>query len=77
MELGGDRLTLVTARTERIGALERFRGRSEPAWLLVYRGQLLAVLLGADPPRLAREVAKQLKHLSKVIQMKNKHLMPT
>ncbi|KAF6203137.1 hypothetical protein GE061_003553 [Apolygus lucorum] len=68
LEQGGDNLHLAQARADAITVLSRFRGRSEPTWLLVAGGQLVKVLFGTDSPQLIKVILKELEKEIKVLE---------
>ncbi|KAM6955035.1 thioredoxin domain-containing protein 6-like [Lycodopsis pacificus] len=59
-ELGDDLLHFATAEADNIDALERYRGKCEPTFLLYGSGELVAVLRGANAPLLQRLTVEEL-----------------
>ncbi|XP_028289447.1 thioredoxin domain-containing protein 6 [Parambassis ranga] len=59
-ELGDDLLHFSTAEADSIDALERYRGKCEPTFLLYGGGELVAVLRGANAPMLQRMIVDEL-----------------
>ncbi|XP_068590983.1 thioredoxin domain-containing protein 6 isoform X2 [Cebidichthys violaceus] len=59
-ELGDDLLHFATAEADSIDALERYRGKCEPTFLLYGGGELVAVLRGANAPLLQRMIVEEL-----------------
>ncbi|XP_031714377.1 thioredoxin domain-containing protein 6-like isoform X2 [Anarrhichthys ocellatus] len=59
-ELGDDLLHFATAEADSIDALERYRGKCEPTFLLYGSGELVAVLRGANAPLLQRMTVEEL-----------------
>ncbi|XP_058478660.1 thioredoxin domain-containing protein 6 [Solea solea] len=59
-ELGDDLLHFATAEADSIDALERYRGKCEPTFLIYAGGELVAVLRGANAPLLQRMILEEL-----------------
>ncbi|XP_050714981.1 thioredoxin domain-containing protein 6-like [Eriocheir sinensis] len=61
LELGDEYLTLAVANADSIEILANFRGKAEPTWLILGSGKAMAVVHGADGPRLLNQVRRLLK----------------
>jgi len=48
------------ARNDDIADLERFRGRSEPAWMFLEDGKMVNLMFGAHCPRLRRLLVSEI-----------------
>ncbi|KFP31932.1 Thioredoxin domain-containing protein 6, partial [Colius striatus] len=59
-EVGGDLLHFAVAEVDSIDALEKYRGKSEPVFLLYAGGKLVAVVRGANAPLLQKTILEQL-----------------
>ncbi|KAM9710027.1 thioredoxin domain-containing protein 6-like [Menidia menidia] len=59
-ELADDLLHFATAEADSIDALERYRGKCEPTFLLYGGGELVGVLRGANAPMLQRMIVEEL-----------------
>ncbi|XP_064647241.1 thioredoxin domain-containing protein 3 homolog isoform X10 [Lineus longissimus] len=66
-ELGDDLLRFAVAKTDSIDALERYRGKCQPCFMLYAGGCLVAIIRGANSPLLLRTITEQLAHEHKVI----------
>ncbi|NXX86191.1 TXND6 protein, partial [Urocolius indicus] len=59
-EVGSDLLHLAVAEVDSIDALEKYRGKCEPVFLLYAGGELVAVVRGANAPLLQKTILEQL-----------------
>ncbi|NWV14733.1 TXND6 protein, partial [Ptilonorhynchus violaceus] len=59
-EVGSDLLHFAVAEVDSIDALEKYRGQCEPVFLFYARGELVAVVRGADAPLLQKTILEQL-----------------
>lgn len=63
LEIGGDNLQLAMAKCDDINDLERFRYRSEPNWLFLYKGRVINITFGCNAPVIINMVTVELKKL--------------
>uniref|UniRef100_A0A8W8L7M3 Nucleoside diphosphate kinase-like domain-containing protein n=1 Tax=Magallana gigas TaxID=29159 RepID=A0A8W8L7M3_MAGGI len=66
-ELGDDLLRFAAAKADTIDALEKYRGHCEPCFLFYAGGVLVAVVRGANSPKILRTITEQLQQEHKVI----------
>ncbi|ESO12494.1 hypothetical protein HELRODRAFT_63719 [Helobdella robusta] len=59
-ETQDDLLRFATAKADSVEALERYRGRCEPAFLFYAGGVLVEATHGADAPTINRSIVEQL-----------------
>ncbi|KAF5307742.1 hypothetical protein FQR65_LT06613 [Abscondita terminalis] len=57
----GEGITFAIANSENITVLEKFRGKSEPTWLLLADGQIVNVVYGSNCPKLLSTITSELK----------------
>lgn len=62
-----DLLHFVTAKADRIEALEKYRGKCEPCFLLIAGGSLVNVIRGAKSPLLMKVILHELEQEHKVL----------
>jgi len=65
-ELGDPLLQYAIAKADTIDALEQYRGRCEPTFLLFAGGILVSFVHGANAPLVLRSITEQLAHEHKV-----------
>jgi len=53
------------ARNDDIADLERFRGRSEPAWMFLEDGKMVNLMFGAHCPRLRRLLVSEIDRVQR------------
>ncbi|KAF5275639.1 hypothetical protein FQA39_LY06751 [Lamprigera yunnana] len=61
LEVGGDNLHIVQAKSDEITNLVRFRGKSEPTWMFISKGKMVKLLFGANSPQLMQILEVELK----------------
>ncbi|XP_061183794.1 thioredoxin domain-containing protein 6-like isoform X2 [Saccostrea echinata] len=66
-DIGDELLKLAAAKADTIDALEKYRGHCEPCFLFYAGGVLVAVVRGANSPKILRTITEQLQHEHKVI----------
>nr|XP_009688777.1 PREDICTED: thioredoxin domain-containing protein 6 [Struthio camelus australis] len=59
-EVGSDLLHFAVAEVDSIDALEKYRGKCEPVFLFYARGELVAVVRGANAPLLQKTILERL-----------------
>ncbi|XP_031201645.1 thioredoxin domain-containing protein 6 isoform X2 [Mastomys coucha] len=67
MEVGLDLLHFALAEADRLDVLEKYRGKCEPTFLFYARGELVAVVKGANPTLLRKTILQQLEVEKKVL----------
>jgi len=67
-DLGDAHLHFAVAKADTVNALERYRGKCRPCYLIYAGGQLVGVVRGANAPLLTSTVSQQLAHEKKVMQ---------
>ncbi|XP_043465008.1 uncharacterized protein LOC122500236 isoform X1 [Leptopilina heterotoma] len=65
MEIGGDTLNYAIVKCDNIASLERFRGKSEPTWMIIHKGQMVNLVFGANCPELLRVLNIELERVLK------------
>lgn len=66
IEVGLDRLHFASAEADRLDVLEKYQGKCEPTFLFYTRGELVAVVKGANPTLLQKTILQQLEAEKKV-----------
>ncbi|XP_076088079.1 thioredoxin domain-containing protein 6-like isoform X7 [Mytilus galloprovincialis] len=66
-ELGDDLLRFATAKADMIDSLDKYRGHCEPCFLFYAGGCLVAVVRGANSPKILRTITEQLKQEHKCL----------
>ncbi|KFV41862.1 Thioredoxin domain-containing protein 6, partial [Tyto alba] len=59
-EVGSHLLHFAVAEVDSIDALEKYRGKCKPVFLFYARGELVAVVRGANAPLLQKTILEQL-----------------
>ncbi|RLU17823.1 hypothetical protein DMN91_010061 [Ooceraea biroi] len=59
----GDTVEYAIARNDDIADLQRFRGRSEPAWMFLQDGKMVNLMFGAHCPRLRKLLMDEIKRV--------------
>lgn len=67
-EVSSDLLHFAAAEVDSIDALEEYRGKCEPIFLFYTRGELAAVVRGANAPLLQKTILNQLAVARKVLE---------
>ncbi|GAB1294567.1 Thioredoxin domain-containing protein 6 [Apodemus speciosus] len=67
VEVGLDRLHFALAEADRLDVLEKYRGKCEPTFLFYARGELVAVVKGANPTLLQKTILQQLEVEKKIL----------
>ncbi|XP_014248371.1 thioredoxin domain-containing protein 3-like [Cimex lectularius] len=60
LESGVEQFHLALANADTIRVLSRFKGRSEPTWMIAAGGQLMRILFGSNAPMLTKTVLREL-----------------
>ncbi|KAK2576934.1 hypothetical protein KPH14_005552 [Odynerus spinipes] len=63
METGGDALSYATARCDCITDLQRFKGKSEPAWMFIRDGMMINLMFGAHCPQLVKMLSTEFQRI--------------
>ncbi|XP_052079980.1 thioredoxin domain-containing protein 6-like isoform X23 [Mytilus californianus] len=66
-EMGDPLLKFCTAKADMIDSLDKYRGHCEPCFLFYAGGCLVAVVRGANSPKILRTITEQLKQEHKVL----------
>nr|XP_034340274.1 thioredoxin domain-containing protein 6 [Arvicanthis niloticus] len=67
IEVGLDLLHFASAEADCLDVLEKYRGKCEPTFLFYARGELVAVVKGANPTLLQKTILQQLEVEKKVL----------
>ncbi|XP_028643878.1 thioredoxin domain-containing protein 6 [Grammomys surdaster] len=67
IEVGMDLLHFASAEADCLDVLEKYRGKCEPTFLFYARGELVAVVKGANPILLQKTILRQLEVEKKVL----------
>ncbi|CAH0682456.1 unnamed protein product [Chilo suppressalis] len=65
LEIGQDNIAMARALADNIEALERFKGKSEPAFLFIVNGMLSRAMFGANGIELCRIIEEELHLMQK------------
>ncbi|KAJ0173935.1 hypothetical protein K1T71_010081 [Dendrolimus kikuchii] len=67
LEIGQDHIAMVKARADKIDALSRFKGKSEPVFLFIVKGKLTRAMFGANSIELCRIIEDELSLMQREI----------
>ncbi|XP_060809856.1 golgin subfamily A member 6-like protein 6 isoform X2 [Amyelois transitella] len=65
MEIGMDAIAMAKAASDNIDVLSRFKGRSEPVFLFIFKGKLTRAMFGANGIELCRIIEEELGYVKK------------
>ncbi|XP_047541246.1 uncharacterized protein LOC125074066 [Vanessa atalanta] len=67
LEIGQDRISMVKALADNIDALSRFKNKSEPTFLFIFKGKLIRAMFGANGVELCRIIEEEIGHMQREI----------
>ncbi|XP_050357836.1 uncharacterized protein LOC126778391 [Nymphalis io] len=65
LEIGQERICMVKALADNIDALTRFKNKSEPTFLFIFKGKLIRAMFGANGVELCRIIEEEIGHMQR------------